>query len=166
MDFCRTDGLSVHDIWEAGRSLFLLGTLFYMSWTDVRNRKISNRLLLLLLCAGGASLVLESCIDREWIRVQEAAAGMILGGGLCFLCYLLSRGGIGAGDVKLFAVTGFYMGRTDVLWMAWVSVLLAAGSCILLLFLKKADRHMRLPYAPFVFLAVIAVFIRRTGTGF
>lgn len=157
MDYYRIYSLSVHDIWGGARSLLLLGGLLCMTWTDIRSRKISNRLLLYLLCAGVMLLTLESCTGREWINILEAASGMILGGGLSFCCYLISKRGIGAGDVKLFAVTGFYMGRTGILWTAWISVLLAAGSCIVLMVLKKADRNMRLPYAPFVFLAVIVV---------
>lgn len=133
-----------------------------MAWTDVRSRRISNRLLLYLLCAGAALLLLESGMDHEWMRIREAAAGMMLGGGLSFCCYLISRGGIGAGDVKLFAVTGFYMGRTGVLWTAWISALLAAGGCAVLLVLRKADRNMGIPYAPFVFLAVMAVLIGKS----
>lgn len=162
MDFCRIYGLSVHDIWGGARSLLLLGGLLHMAWTDVRSRRISNRLLLYLLCAGAALLLLESGMDHEWMRIREAAAGMMLGGGLSFCCYLISRGGIGAGDVKLFAVTGFYMGRTGVLWTAWISVLLAAGGCAVLLVLRKADRNMGIPYVPFVFLAVMAVLIGKS----
>lgn len=162
MDFCRIYGLSVHDIWGGVRSLLLLGGLLRMAWTDVRSRRISNRLLLYLLCAGAALLLLESGMDHEWMRIREAAAGMMLGGGLSFCCYLISRGGIGAGDVKLFAVTGFYMGRTGVLWTAWISVLLAAGGCAVLLVLRKADRNMGIPYVPFVFLAVMAVLIGKS----
>lgn len=159
MDLCETFGMSVYGIWEAGRALLLLGGLLYAAWTDVRSGRIYNRLLLLLLCAGGISLLLESCMDGEWSRVQEAAMGMVLGGALCFCCYLLSRGGIGAGDVKLFAVVGFYMGRTGALWTAWISALMAAGVCILLMALRKVNRHMHIPCAPFVLLAVIAVLV-------
>lgn len=162
-DFCRISGLSGHAIWETCRCLLLSGGLAVAAWTDLRKQRISNRLLLMLLCSGALCLLLESGMDREWTRILESIGGLLTGGGVCLCCYVLSRGGIGAGDVKLFAVVGFYLGRVRVLQMGMVSVFLAAGACIAMLVSGKADRTTRLPYVPFIFLAAIMVLSGRTG---
>lgn len=153
-DLCILCSLSGPGIREGSRILILLGALSWAAWTDLRGRRISNHLILSMLCTGGMLLVLESSMDKDWTRLSEAMTGFLLGGGLCFCCYLLFRKGIGAGDVKLFAVTGFYLGRTEILPMLALSVFLAAGACAFMLILGKADRHTRVPYAPFIFLAV------------
>ena len=162
-DFYRISNLFGHGIWETCRCLLLSGGLAVAAWTDVRKKKIPNRLLRMLLCSGTLCLLLESGMYRDWTRILESVAGLMTGGGICLCCHVLSRGGIGAGDVKLFAVVGFYLGRTRVLQMAVISVFLAAGACIVLLVSGKADRTTRLPYAPFILLAAIMVLSGRTG---
>ena len=162
-DFYRISDLSGHGIWETCRCLLLSGGLAVAAWTDLRKQRISNRLLMMLLCYGALCMILESTMNREWTGILESIGGLLTGGGVCLCCHVLSGGGIGAGDVKLFAVVGFYLGRTEVLQMAVISVFLAAGACIALLVSGKADRTTSLPYAPFVFLAVVVVLSGRTG---
>lgn len=162
-DFCSLCSLPGSAIWEMCRILLLLAGLSRAAYADLRGRMISNRLLMSMLLAEASLLVLESGLDQEWSRLWEALAGLFLGGGLCFGCYLLFRGGVGAGDVKLLAVTGCCLGVTEVLQVIVHSVFLAAGACAVMLLLKKADRETGLPYAPFVFVSVLAVLFGRIG---
>lgn len=78
----------------------------------------------------------------------------LLGMGLGFLVFylvaLLSRGGMGGGDIKLFAVAGFVLGYP----LLFVSILLATvtGSLfgIILIFMKKGKLKSGIPFGPFI----------------
>ena len=73
---------------------------------DLRNFKIGNRQILVgLLGAAG-------CMAYEWMMGGVCAEQLTAGFsvlGVLYMVYLI--GGIGAGDVKLLAVTGFIWGR-------------------------------------------------------
>ena len=89
------------------RYLILLESMFLIAWIDQRKRRIPNKILLAMLAARIVILIVE------WLLVPSmgmsllisSAFGMLLGGGMFLLAHFLSRGGVGMGDVKLFAVT-------------------------------------------------------------
>ena len=87
------------------RYLILFWSLGLIAWVDLRSRRISNRALLVLLAVRTVLLVLECLVYPEyWMSIGiSAVAGMILSGGMFLICYGITRGGIGAGDVKLLA---------------------------------------------------------------
>ena len=88
---------------RAGMALLLA---FCAMVQDLRNFKIGNRQILVgLLGAAG-------CMAYEWMMGGVCAEQLTAGFsvlGVLYMVYLI--GGIGAGDVKLLAVTGFIWGR-------------------------------------------------------
>ena len=90
---------------RAGMALLLA---FCAMVQDLRNFKIGNRQILVgLLGAAG-------CMAYEWMMggvcAEQLTAGLSVLGVL-YMVYLI--GGIGAGDVKLLAVTGVQTGLED-----------------------------------------------------
>ena len=87
---------------RAGMALLLA---FCAMVQDLRNFKIGNRQILVgLLGAAG-------CMAYEWMMGGVCAEQLTAGFsvlGVLYMVYLI--GGIGAGDVKLLAVTGFIWG--------------------------------------------------------
>ena len=79
-------------------------TLGLASWTDWREHKIYN---MLLIPALGAALALNGW-SGGWAGLVKALAGAGIGFGLLLIPYFL--GGMGAGDVKLLAVIGAFGG--------------------------------------------------------
>ena len=70
------------------------------------------------------------------------------------ICMLLSRGGVGAGDVKLIAAIGLYYGLAGVLSILMVTLIFAAIFSIVMLATKKAKMKSTLPMAPFIFIGL------------
>ena len=139
------------------RYFLLFWSLGGIAWTDYKNRRISNQVLLLLLAVRTVILLLECLTYPEYWRtlVLSAAAGMILSGGMFLICYVIARGGIGAGDVKLLAVLGYWMGGGAIFTVMFLTVLLAAlGSGVGLLF-RKVSLKQEMPFAPFVLAGTI-----------
>jgi prepilin peptidase CpaA len=80
--------------------------------TDVRSRRIPN---LLTFGAAAAGIAVHSSIGG-WGGFQTASTGWLAGTALFLPMFVL--GGMGAGDVKLLAALGAWLGPRDAFWMA------------------------------------------------
>jgi prepilin peptidase CpaA len=79
---------------------------------DVRTRRIPN-----LLTFGGAAAALASgAVQGGFSGLGQAAAGWFLGAALFFPMFALR--GMGAGDVKLLAALGAWLGPVEAVWLA------------------------------------------------
>ncbi len=134
------------------RYFILFWSLTVIAWTDCRSRRIPNAMVLFLLTARTVLLVMECLAYREYWKsvLLSSAGGLFLGGGMFLVCYLLARGGIGAGDVKLSAMLGYYLGSGAVFTAIFLTVLTAALFSIAVLLLKKANLKQEIPFAPFI----------------
>ena len=92
-------------------SVILMLGLCEIAFTDLKKRKIPNRVLCVLILCRTMSLLISGT-GQDWI---SSAKGAVLAGGSMLFFYILFDEGIGAGDVKLLAVTGLWMG-SDVVW--------------------------------------------------
>ncbi len=140
------------------RRILLLTGLFFAAWTDLKEGRIPNRILALLLLAGIVLCTAQSGLDGEYEAVRSAAAGFFTGGGIALLCAVLSGGGLGAGDVKLLAVTGLYLGAGAVADVFVFAMLSAGAVCLALLAAGRGGRKRGIPLAPFILLAVVLTY--------
>jgi len=77
--------------------------------------------------------------------VREAAIGVLVGGGLLLLLAVLTRGGIGGGDIKLVAMVGGALGWRDALISFALSQLGGGLLVLYLLRMGRAERRKTLP---------------------
>lgn len=146
-----------YTIFKGARYVILLATLFFLSWIDHKSMRIPNNILLSLLTIRILILALE------WLAFPNlglsilisSAMGALIGGGMFLLAYLLSRGGMGAGDVKLFATIGWMVGNGAVVTIAFLTVICAAFYSIAMLIQKKTTLKEKMPFAPFVLVGTI-----------
>lgn len=145
-------------------NVFLWSGLYLISWTDFRIKKIPNAVLKVLLIIRTIGIILQIYIDHQsWkIAVLSAFLGLVTAGGSVLLCRLISKGQIGAGDVKLYAVTGFYLGVAGFINVMVYSVFIAGIFSTILLTVNFIRKKMKIsetakttiPMAPFIFLGV------------
>lgn len=86
------------------------------------------------------------------IRLVSSFAGAAVCGLGLLLIYVLTRGGIGYGDIKLFIGLGFLCGIYAVINTLIFSCLICGGYSILLLVTRKKGIKDTLPMGPFIFL--------------
>src|SRR5690349_17759206 len=112
---------------------FLLLLLLAAAWSDIRSRRIPN---LLVFPGAIIGLLLHALLQQETggLGILGSLAG--LGTGLVLLLPLYLLRIMGAGDVKLMAMTGAFLGAQETVG-ALLCVLLAGGG----LALAAALRH-------------------------
>jgi leader peptidase (prepilin peptidase)/N-methyltransferase len=76
--------------------------------------------------------------------------GVLIGGTLFYLIALVSKGGMGGGDIKLIAMIGAFLGWHGTLFTIFSSALLGAVVGISLMLLGKKGRKDKLPFGPFL----------------
>jgi prepilin peptidase CpaA len=86
--------------------------------TDLRSRRISNRLVMIGLVLG---LVMNLCMGG-WAGLGWSLLGGLLGLAIFFPFFAL--GGMGAGDVKLLSCLGAVLGPKDLLSVALVGAVI------------------------------------------
>lgn len=110
--------LTLFDIVSLTALAVMLGTAI---WHDALARRIPNALVL-----WGAATALGLSLSPHGLGLGSALAGGMVGFLGFWLLYLLRM--VGAGDVKLAAATGLFVGYPD---MLWVNLLILATGGVL-----------------------------------
>ncbi len=125
--------------------LVFVTMLAVVTATDLRDRRIPNRVLMAAVAVG---LPLLGLADPGALPERLGAA---LAGGGAFLALALARpGGFGMGDVKLIGAMGLFLGEAV---LGAVLVALLAGSLAgLALFARdgRAAAKLTIPFGPFL----------------
>ena len=144
--------------------------VFAIALVDADRQQIPNGLVVLLasftawavIVQIGEALMVSAAVGKmgEWQALLSAglidkAAGCGVALALFLLARLISRGGLGAGDVKLYAVLGAGLGLSDTLAVILVSLVLSAVVGVVLMLMRKRTARDRLALAPFTFGAVL-----------
>lgn len=90
--------------------LFLLILVVSAAVTDLAIRKIPNLFLLIAWCA---AIGLHLCDTAPAASIGDALSGAAIGFGLFLPLYLVR--GMAAGDVKLMATVGLFLGPTNII---------------------------------------------------
>ncbi len=87
----------------------------------------------------------------------DAALGLLAGGGITLLIALVTRGGMGGGDIKLLAALGFLAGWFDLILVFFIAVLLGAFVGMIVLIVKRKGGKTPIPFGPFIAIAYAVV---------
>lgn len=138
------------------RLLFLLEWLLVIALIDLKCYVIQNRVLLAGLLAAVLLLAVQWLLGASLtVLLRDSLLGLLLGLAVFGLCALLSRGGMGAGDVKLFALLGLLLGWQGCFNVILFSVLGMALCGIVLMLLKRKNRRSLLPMGPFALFGMV-----------
>lgn len=135
------------------RRMALLPFLCLVAMTDYSEKVIPNRVLLAALAVRILLLVVD--IAREPSLVLEQllymGSGAVLMACVMFVCSIVTRKSMGAGDIKLFIVIGAYCGANSAVNILLISILLLSAISLVAILLKKATLKSCVPLAPPVF---------------
>lgn len=85
----------------------------------------------------------------------NSLVGLFLGGGLFYLIAVLSRGGMGGGDIKMMAMVGAFMGWKSVFLTTFLGSLTGSLIGIFLMVAKGKGRKTKIPFGPFLALGAL-----------
>lgn len=147
------------------QDLLLWEGVVCLAITDFRVKKIPNEVSLLLLILRAVFMCYGVLVKQDNLKqtVLSSLIGLLFGGGFILICMLLSRGGIGAGDMKIFAVLGLYFGLLGVMQIMLYALFFSALGAIGLLITKKAKMKSTLPMGPFILAGLTVYYILLTN---
>lgn len=139
------------------RFLVLIPGLFLIAWIDGHEKRIPNQILLVLFCIRSMLLIIECVIYGEYwtVFLTSSALGVLMAGGMFLFCYMITRGAIGAGDVKLMTIVGYFIGSKFIFGTIFLTVAAAAVYNFIALLLKKVSLKQEVPFGPFVLVGTV-----------
>ncbi len=124
-----------------------------LSLSDIKWMILPTRLVYWLGFFAVLFVVLSAVDQASFTPVISGLLGSIGFGGFFYVLYQLSQGKwIGGGDVRLGFVLGFILGWQGSIIGLTVATYLALLMVLLLLFMGKYHRKMRVPFGPFLLL--------------
>src|SRR6266702_4537331 len=132
-------------------------TLFYVAWTDLKDFKIRNELILVLV----GLFVLHAILSGRWVSIYWNLGLAFFT--LIIMLYYYSQNLMGGGDVKLLAVAFLWTGvhcafPFAILWLIFVSVHFFAAKFGWVA-VKEFEKRKRIPLAPSIAAALIGTFM-------
>ncbi|MGN0408055.1 MAG: prepilin peptidase [Bacteroides sp.] len=147
--------------------LFLIQTMVIV-WamsvfavTDYYKNIIPNIMIIFLLAVwavlAGAGLIIN--MDTGLAVLFQSLIGGIVGGVIFLLCYLVSRGQLGAGDVKLAFVLGLYLTGERIMGALIYGIVICCVYSLVQLARKKIGMKDGVPLVPFLYIGMLITFI-------
>lgn len=133
-------------------AIYLGAAIFFLAVvtaTDFEQMVIFNRVLAPFALVGILAAV------HLGLPLAGRFLAAVLGGGIFWLVALVTRGGIGGGDVKLVAALGIWLGVKALLNVVLAASIAGGIVALILLIAKKITRDSQLAYGPYFALAAV-----------
>ena len=154
------------ELTDSINSIVVYTLLAGISGIDLKEKKIPNKLLLAGLVIRTGIILLECMIHSSEVKriLFYSVAGFLFGLVFLFILCMISRQGIGYGDVKLFAWLGYCVGIWDTYNILFYSALFTACVGLFLVLVKKQSKKTEIPFGPFVFMGTYLVLFMKYFT--
>ncbi len=152
-----TAGLFWLAVWRIGVQIDLVPALAFLSALvaitaiDLDHQVIPDRITL-----PGIPLGLLANLLTKKLSLWDSVVGILAGGGIFFVIILVSRGGMGGGDMKLGAMIGAYLGWKLTILTIFLAVFVGGAIAVWLLLMRARGRKDPVPFGPFLALGSAA----------
>jgi leader peptidase (prepilin peptidase)/N-methyltransferase len=123
----------------------MASALLVVAWIDFDHKIIPN-----LITLPGMAIGLGLSVWALPITPLASLLGLLIGGTLFYLIALVSKGGMGGGDIKLIAMIGTFLGWQGTLFTIFSGAFLGALVGTMLLLLGRKGRKDKVPFGPFL----------------
>lgn len=144
--------------WRTPAYCALMGGLVGLSWIDLRTRRLPREIIYGTAGVVLPLLVVAALVERAPERLWMMALGAAIALAIMALVYLVSRGGMGEGDVRLAPLLGAALGFLNP-GLAPIGLLFgfATGAVVGVgvMVLRRGDRKTAIPFGPFLALGTL-----------
>lgn len=134
-------------------ALLFISLLVIITVSDIAYMLIPNKILLFF-----APLLILGRIVAPLNPWWDSIIGAIVGFGILLFIAILSKGGMGGGDIKLFFVIGLVLGTIHTLLTLFVASVIGMITGIIILRLRGQGRKTPIPFGPSIAIAAIIVY--------
>lgn len=122
-------------LWEHWQVKLVSAVLIWAAWIDGRQLRVPNWMTYPLMLSG----LIYGGWSGGWTGLEHSALGLVVG--LLCLLPLYSVGGMGAGDVKLMAGMGAWVGAATTWYAFCVSVVVGAVMAVIMAWYRGKLMH-------------------------
>ncbi|MBU9711016.1 prepilin peptidase [Evansella tamaricis] len=126
-------------------ALAFVSLLVIITISDLKTMLIPDKILIFFLF-----LFIGLRIYHPLTPWWDSLLGAVVGFSILLLLAIVSKGGMGGGDIKLFAVIGLILGLYGVIITLFFASLIGAIAGSIGLIRKKATRKTPIPFGPFI----------------
>lgn len=129
--------------------------------TDYWEKVIPNRILLIFAFVGVIEIGVQGVLSMDVVikMFPSIALGLVFCIIAFGLTYIISRGSMGSGDVKLALLLGIFLTGEYVVGTIFYGCLVSALFSIVQMIRKKLTRKDVLPFVPFLYVGLIITYL-------
>ncbi|MBE0427795.1 MAG: prepilin peptidase [Nitrospirae bacterium] len=151
-------------LWRFGLGWFtpvyfiLCSSLIVITFIDLDFQIIPDRITLPGIPIGllaGSFLLPDPFMRYSILGFKSSIIGFLVGGGLFYVISVISRGGMGGGDIKMMAMVGSFMGWKSAIMTTFFGSLTGSVFGLFLMLFKGKGRKTKVPFGPFLALGTI-----------
>jgi len=98
----------------------------------------------------GIFVLIDPFSRHDPLGMMNSIIGLLSGGGLFYLIAILSKGGMGGGDIKMMGMLGAILGWKGVLATTFLGSFTGSIVGITLMIAQKKGRKSKIPFGPFL----------------
>jgi len=134
-------------------ALLFISLLVIITVSDIAYMLIPDKILLFFLIPLIVLRVFEP-LSPWW----DSIVGAVVGFGVLFLIAIVSKGGMGGGDIKLFFVIGLVLGWVPTLLTLFLASIIGTVIGVISLRRTKQGRKTPIPFGPSIAIAAIIAY--------
>jgi leader peptidase (prepilin peptidase)/N-methyltransferase len=137
--------------------------LVALACIDLRIQRLPREITYVAMAIGAPILGVAALVERSPERIAMMLLGAVISLASMATIYAASRGGMGAGDVRLAPLLGMYLGWLNpglALVGLFFGFFMGAVIGVVMIVIKRGDRKTALPFGPFLATGtMLAVFL-------
>lgn len=138
---------------ELAVALFFVSLLVIINVSDIAYMLIPDKILLFFLPFLVVGRIL-SPLEPWW----DALVGAVIGFSILLLIAIVSKGGMGGGDIKLFFLIGLVLGLMNTLLTLFLAAIIGLVLGIIVLKVRGKGRKTPVPFGPSIAIAAVIVY--------
>ena len=139
--------------WHTPLYFIFCSTLIVISFIDLEFQIIPDKITLPGIPIGiivGSFLLPDPFMRYNILGLKASLLGFVIGGGVFYALAIISRGGMGGGDIKMMAMVGALMGWKAVLLISFIGSCIGSIFGVFLMIFKGKGRKTKIPFGPFL----------------